>query len=89
MMFTCEYITTFRASTEHSCMSSVFLIKFRAVYFRAAALLRRWSTVDFFLKFFSQTFFIFFKQLVFGIFSKRICGEFPLRQSCSLKTVGL
>ena len=41
---------------------------------------------------FSQIFFsnfIFCKQLVFGIFSKRICGEFHLRQSCSLKTVGL
>ena len=48
-MFTCEYIRTFRASTVGSCMSSAFLIKFRVVYYKAAVLLRRWFTIDFFL----------------------------------------
>ena len=50
-------------------MSSAFLMKFRVVYYRAEALLRRWSTMNFFLK--KKTFFIFFKQLVFGTFSKK------------------
>ena len=50
VMFTCEYTTTFRASTVRSCMSPAFLIKFRVVYYKAAALLRRWFTIDFFLK---------------------------------------
>ena len=49
-IFTCEYIRTFRASTERSCMSSAFLIKFRVAYYRAEALLRCWSTIDIFLK---------------------------------------
>ena len=68
-MFTCEYIKTFRSSTEKPCMSAVFLIKFRVVYCKVAALLRRWFTTDFFLK--KKTFFIFFKQLVFGMFPKK------------------
>ena len=68
-MFTCEYTRTFRASTVRSCMSSAFLIKFRVVYYKAAALLRRCSTIAFFLK--KKTFFIVFKQLVFGTFPKK------------------
>ena len=31
-------------------MSSAFLIKLRVAYYRAAALLRHWSTIDMFLK---------------------------------------
>ena len=49
-LLTSEYFRTFRASTGGSCMTSAFLIKLRVVYYRAAALLRRWSTNDFFLK---------------------------------------
>ena len=49
-MFICEYIRTFRASTERSAKSSAFLITFKVVYYRAAALLRRCSTIYFFLK---------------------------------------
>ena len=67
-MFTREYIRTFRASTERSCMSTAFLIKLRVVYYSPAALLRHWSTTDFFSK---NTFFVLFKQLVFGTFSKK------------------
>ena len=77
-MLTCEYIRTFRASAERSCMSSAFLIKFRVVYYRAAALLIRWSTLDFFLR--KNTFFIIFLNSQFSVhFPKRICGEFSLQ----------
>ena len=44
-------------------MSSAFLIKFRVVYYRDAALLRRWSTMDLFLK--KR---LIFLKLLFGIF---------------------
>ena len=50
-------------------MSSAFLIKFRVVYNRAAASLRRWSTIDFFSK--KDFLYFFFKQLVFGTFPKK------------------
>ena len=49
-MFTCEYIRTFIAFAEWSGMSSAFLIIFRVAYYWAAALLRRWLTIDFFLR---------------------------------------
>ena len=69
-MFTCEYISIFRASAERSYMSSVFLIKFRVVYHRAAALLRRWSTIDFFLR---KILFLFFLTASFRyIFQKNL-----------------
>ena len=74
-MFTFEYIKTFRASTEKSCMSSAFLIKFRVVYYRAAALLRRWSTKDFFSK---KDFLYFFKTASFWYISQKESGEFSL-----------
>ena len=67
--FTCEYIRTFWASAGRSCMSSAFLIKFRVVYWRAAALLRYWPTIDLRLK--KILFLFFFKQLVFCTFSKK------------------
>ena len=48
-------------------MSSAFLIKFRVVYYSAAALLRHCSTIYFFLK--KRLY--FFKQLVFGTFLEK------------------
>ena len=45
-------------------MSSAFLKKLRIVYYRASTLLRRWSTIYFFLKIF------FLKQLVLDTYSK-------------------
>ena len=67
-------------------MSLPFLIKFKVAYYRAAALLRRYSTIDSFLK---KDFLYFFQQLVFGTFPECICDELSLQQSFSLKTVGL
>ena len=68
--FTCEYIRTFSTSARGSYMSSAFLIKLRVLYYRAATLLRRWSTIDFFLK--KGTFFIFLKIATFWyIFQKK------------------
>ena len=87
-MLTCEYIRTFRASAERSCMSSAFLIKFRVVYYRAAALLKCWSTIDFFLKKILLLLFFLNRELSVH-FPKRICGAFSLQQSCNLKTVAL
>ena len=69
-MFTGEYIRTFRASTEKPCMSSAFLIEFRVVYYRVAALLRRCSTIDFFTQKKKLSLF-FFKQLVFDTFPEK------------------
>ena len=87
-MLTCEYIRTFRASAERSCMSSAFLIKCRVVYYRAAALLKCWSTIDFFLKKILLLLLFLNRQLSVH-FPKRICDEFSLQQSCNLKTVAL
>ena len=76
-VYNCECIKTFRASVEGFCMSSDFLITFRVVYYRAAALLRRWSTMDFFLK--KILFLLFFLNSYFSVhFLKRICHEFFL-----------
>ena len=58
--FTCKYISTFSASRGRSYRSSVCLIRLRVVYDKAAALLRRWSTIDFFLQ----------KRILFNILFK-------------------
>ena len=46
-----------------------FFDKIQVYVLQAAALLRRCSTIDFFLK--KETFFIFFNQLVFGTFPEK------------------
>ena len=70
--FTCEYIRTFSASRGRSYMSTAFLRKLRVVYYKATTLLRRWSTIDFFL------ILLFLIQLVLVPIPKRICDEFSL-----------
>ena len=58
-----------------SCMSSAFFIKFRVAYYRGAALLRRWSIIDFFLK---KDYFVSLNSSFWVDFPKRVCGEFFL-----------
>ena len=48
-----------------------FLIEFRVVYYKAAALLRHWLITDFVFSFFFGSLCIFFKHLVFGIFPEK------------------
>ena len=53
-------------------MSSTFLIKLRVTYYRAATLLRRWSTIDFFSQEETLFLFLFFlRHVVFGTYSKK------------------
>ena len=68
-MFTCEYIKTFRASTEKYWMSSVFFDEIQGCVLQVCSFIK--TLVHY--RIFSQkkTFFIFFKQLVFSIFPKQ------------------
>ena len=82
-MFSCEDIRIFSASTEKPNMSLVFFIKLAPVYYRTASLLKRWSTINFFLKIF------FLRQLVFSTYYKKNLRYVSLQECCSLYAVAL
>ena len=80
-LWTCKFSK--KASTKE-----VYL---RAVYYKV----RGWNFIKTLVHYvlFSQKkrvlLFLFFPRLVFHAYSKRICGEFSIKESCSLNTVGL